>query len=289
MGKRKRSDYFKTSSVTVIVSLSLVLFMLALVGWFLINTKKLTDYYKENIGFQIYLKDSASVSDIDRLRKELDISGYVKNTFFKSKETAAAEMKKETGDDFVAFLGFNPLPVTITINLKSEFANADSIKWIVKEIAASPIVKEVVYQKILIEKINTNAGKLGLIILFFAGLLTIVAVGLINNTIRLSIYSKRFLIRTMYLVGATQSFIRKPFIFKGVRNGVISAVVSMIMLSLFIYIVTRYIPDLLVVQDENLLLLLFGIIMLLGIFISGFSTALSVRKYLRLKTDDLYI
>jgi len=198
-------------------------------------------------------------------------------------------MKKETGDDFVAFLGFNPLPVTITINLKSEFANSDSIKWIVKEIAASPIVKEVVYQKILIEKINTNAGKLGLIILFFAGLLTIVAVGLINNTIRLSIYSKRFLIRTMYLVGATQSFIRKPFIFKGVRNGAISAVVSMIMLSLFIYIVTRYIPDLLVVQDENLLLLLFGIIMLLGIFISGFSTALSVRKYLRLKTDDLYI
>lgn len=289
MGKRKKSDYFKTSSVTVIVSLSLVLFMLALVGWFLINTKKLTDYYKENIGFQIYLKDSASVSEIDRLRKELDISGYVKNTFFKSKEVAAAEMKKETGDDFVAFLGFNPLPVTITINLKSEYANADSIKWIVKEIAASPIVKEVVYQKILIEKINTNAGKLGLIILFFAALLAIVAVGLINNTIRLSIYSKRFLIRTMYLVGATQSFIRKPFILKGVRNGVISAIVSMIMLTLFIFVVTRYIPDLLVVQDENLLLLLFGIITVLGILISGFSTALSVRKYLRLKTDDLYI
>jgi cell division transport system permease protein len=289
VGKRKKSDYFKTSSVTVIVSLSLVLFMLALVGWFLINTKKLTEYYKENIGFQIYLKDSASVSDIDKLRKELDISGYVKNTFFKSKEAAAAEMKKETGDDFVAFLGFNPLPVTITINLNSEYANADSIKWIVKEIAASPIVKEVVYQKILIEKINTNAGKLGLIILFFAALLAIVAVGLINNTIRLSIYSKRFLIRTMYLVGATQSFIRKPFILKGVRNGVISAVVSMIMLSLFIYVATRYIPDLLVVQDENLLLLLFGIITVLGILISGFSTALSVRKYLRLKTDDLYI
>ena len=289
MGKRKKSDYFKTSSVTVIVSLSLVLFMLALVGWFLINTKKLTDYYKENIGFQIYLKDSASVSEIDRLRKELDISGYVKNTFFKSKEAAAEEMKKETGDDFVSFLGFNPLPVTITINLKSEYANADSIKWIVKEIAASPIVKEVVYQKILIEKINTNAGKLGLIILFFAALLAIVAVGLINNTIRLSIYSKRFLIRTMYLVGATQSFIRKPFILKGVRNGVISAIVSMIMLTLFIFVVTRYIPDLLVVQDENLLLLLFGIITVLGILISGFSTALSVRKYLRLKTDDLYI
>ena len=198
-------------------------------------------------------------------------------------------MKKETGDDFVSFLGFNPLPVTITINLNSEYANADSIKWIVKEIAASPIVKEVVYQKILIEKINTNAGKLGLIILFFAALLAIVAVGLINNTIRLSIYSKRFLIRTMYLVGATQSFIRKPFILKGVRNGVISAVVSMIMLSLFIFVATRYIPDLLVVQDENLLLLLFGIITVLGILISGFSTALSVRKYLRLKTDDLYI
>ena len=263
--------------------------MLSLVGWFLINTKKLSDYYKENIGFQIYLKDSASVSDIDKFGKELDLSLYVKSKKLISKEAAAEEMKKETGDDFVSFLGFNPLPVTININLKSQYANPDSIKWIEKEIMATPIVKEVVYQKILIEKINSNAGKLGILILFFALLLTIVAISLINNTIRLSIYAKRFLIRTMYLVGATQSFIRKPFIIKGIRNGIIAGITSMIMLAVFIWIVTSYIPDLLTVQDENLLLLLFVTIVLLGVIISGLSTALSVRKYLKQKIDDLYI
>jgi cell division transport system permease protein len=288
VAQSRRSNYFKTSSLTLIVSLSLVLFMLSLVGWFLINTKKLSDYYKENIGFQIYLKDSASVSDIDKFGKELDLSLYVKSKKLISKEAAAEEMKKETGDDFVSFLGFNPLPVTININLKSQYANPDSIKWIEKEILATPIVKEVVYQKILIEKINSNAGKLGILILFFALLLTIVAISLINNTIRLSIYAKRFLIRTMYLVGATQSFIRKPFIIKGIRNGVIAGIISMIMLAIFIWIVTSYIPDLLTVQDENLLLLLFITIVLLGVIISGLSTALSVRKYLKIKIDDLY-
>ena len=288
MAKSRGSNYFKTSSLTVIVSLSLVLFMLSLVGWFLINTKKLSDYYKENIGFHIYLKDSASVSDIDKFNKELDLKGYVKSRVLISKEAAAEEMKKETGDDFVSFLGFNPLPVTLNINLKSQYANPDSIKWIEKEILASPVVKEVVYQKILIERINSNAGKLGLVVLFFAALLTIVAISLINNTIRLSIYSKRFLIRTMYLVGATQSFIRKPFILKGITNGIISGFISIIMLAIFIWGVTKYIPDLLTVQDENLLLLLFAIIILLGVIISGFSTALSVRKYLQIKTDDLY-
>lgn len=289
MAQTRRSNYFKTSSLTVIVSLSLVLFMLSLVGWFLINTKKLSDYYKENIGFQIYLKDSASVSDIDKFGKELDLSLFVKSKKLISKEAAAEEMKKETGDDFVSFLGFNPLPVTININLKSQYANPDSIKWIEKEIMATPIVKEVVYQKILIEKINSNAGKLGILILFFALLLTIVAISLINNTIRLSIYAKRFLIRTMYLVGATQSFIRKPFIIKGIRNGIIAGITSMIMLAIFIWVVTSYIPDLLTVQDENLLLLLFVTIVLLGVIISGLSTALSVRKYLKQKIDDLYV
>lgn len=288
MATKIGTNKFKTSSVTVIVSLSLVLFMLALVGWFLMNTKKLTDYYKENIGFQIYLKETASPSDVEKLRKDMDASVYVKSAIYKSKEEAAEEMKRETGDDFVAFLGYNPLPVSININLKSEYANADSIVWIEKEITANRIVREVVYQKVLIENVNANAKKIGLVILFFAGLLVIVAVGLINNTIRLSIYSKRFLIRTMYLVGATQGFIRKPFILKGIRNGIISAVFAMVLLSVFIYVVTRYIPELLIVQDENWLLFLFGIIIIIGILISGFSSALSVRRYLRLKAEDLY-
>lgn len=288
MANKSVSNKFKTSSVTVVVSLSLVLFMLALVGWFLMNTKKLSDYYKENIGFQIYLKETASPSDIEKLRKDMDAAVYVKSAIYKSKEEAAEEMKKETGDDFVAFLGYNPLPVSININLKSEYANPDSVAWIEKEINTNRIVREVVYQKVLIENVNANAKKIGLVILFFAGLLIVVAVGLINNTIRLSIYSKRFLIRTMYLVGATQGFIRKPFIVKGIINGIISAVFAMVLLGTFIFIVTRYIPELLIVQDENWLLMLFGIVIVIGILISGLSSALSVRRYLRLKAEDLY-
>lgn len=288
MANKSIGNKFKTSSLTVIVSLSLVLFMLALVGWFLMNTQKLTEYYKENIGFQIYLKETASPSDIEKLRKDMDAAVYVKSAIYKSKEEAAEEMKKETGDDFVAFLGYNPLPVSININLKSEYANADSVAWIEKEINTNRIVREVVYQKVLIENVNANAKKIGLVILFFAALLIVVAVGLINNTIRLSIYSKRFLIRTMYLVGATQGFIRKPFIVKGIINGIISAVFAMVLLGTFIFIVTRYIPELLIVQDENWLLILFGIVILIGILISGLSSALSVRRYLRLKAEDLY-
>ena len=288
MASKSVSNKFKTSSLTVVVSLSLVLFMLALVGWFLMNTQKLTEYYKENIGFQIYLKETASPSDIEKLRKDMDAAVYVKSAIYKSKEEAAEEMKKETGDDFVAFLGYNPLPVSININLKSEYANADSVAWIEKEINTNRIVREVVYQKVLIENVNANAKKIGLVILFFAALLIVVAVGLINNTIRLSIYSKRFLIRTMYLVGATQGFIRKPFIVKGIINGIISAVFAMVLLGIFIFIVTRYIPELLIVQDENWLLMLFGIVILIGILISGLSSALSVRRYLRLKAEDLY-
>ncbi len=278
----------QTSSVTVVVSLSLVLFMLALVGWVLLNAKKLSEYYKENIGFQVYLKESASNADVEKLRKELDAAAYVKSAVYKSKEEAAEEMKKETGDDFIAFLGYNPLPVSINVNLRSEYANADSVAWIEKEITADRNVREVVYQKVLVDNVNDNARKIGLIVGFFAFLLIFISLALINNTIRLSIYSKRFLIRTMYLVGATQAFIRKPFIIRGVKIGVVAAIVAFAMLAGFIFIVTRYVPELLVIQEENWLLLLFLGILILGVIISGFSSGLAVRRYLRLKAEDLY-
>ncbi len=278
----------QTSSLTVVVSLSLVLFMLALVAWAMMNARKLTEHYKENIGFQVYLKENAPDAEIEKLRKELDAAPYVKTAIYKTKEEAAEEMKKETGDDFIAFLGYNPLPVSINVNLRSEYANADSVAWIEKEITANRNVREVVYQKVLIENVNSNTEKISLIIVFFASLLIFVSLALINNTIRLSIYSKRFLIRTMYLVGATQAFIRKPFIFKGVRIGVISGVIAFALLVAWIYIITRYIPELLVLQEENWLLLLFAGIVLMGVVISGLSSALAVRRYLRLKPEDLY-
>jgi len=278
----------KSSSVTVIVSLSLVLFLLALVGWVFINARLIVNHVKENVGFQVYLKEDAPQPEIDKLKKTIDAAIYIKSATYKSKEEAAEEMKKKTGDDFVAFLGFNPLPSAINANIKAEYANPDSLAWIEKEIASEKIVREVVYQKVLVENINKNTQKISAIILFFSFILIVIAVALINNTIRLSIYAKRFLIRTMYLVGATQSFIRKPFILSGIINGIIAGIVADIMVVVFIIASNKFIPELLVVQNPNFLLVLFLATILLGIIISGLSVALSVRRYLRLKAEDLY-
>lgn len=278
----------KTSSVTVVISLALVLFLLGIVGWIFINAKLLVNHVKENVTVQVYLKEDASQPDADRLKKVIDAAGYTKSAVFKSKEEAAEEMKEKTGDDFVAFLGFNPLPSAININLKAEYANPDSIAWIEKDITSDKSVREVVYQKVLIDNISRNTKKISAIILFFSILLIVIAVALINNTIRLSIYAKRFLLRTMYLVGATQSFIRKPFIIKGIVNGVVAGILADILIVIFIVLANRYIPELLVVQNPNYLLALFLATIVTGIFISGFSAALSVRRYLRLKAEDLY-
>src|SRR5246127_1899498 len=288
MARNTLQSKIKTSSVTVVISLSLVLFLLALVGWVFINARLIVNHVKENVGFQVYLKEDAPQPEIDKLKKTIDAAAYIKSATYKSKEEAAEEMKQKTGDDFVTFLGFNPLPSSINANIKAEYANPDSLAWIEKEIASEKIVREVVYQKVLVENINKNTQKISAIILFFSALLIIIAVALINNTIRLSIYSKRFLLKTMYLVGATQSFIRKPFIINGVINGVIAGIIADILVVVFIIASNKFIPELLVVQNPNYLVILFLVTILLGILISGLSAALSVRRYLRLKAEDLY-
>lgn len=288
MASKPLQSKLKTSSVTVVISLALVLFLLGIVGWIFINAKLLVNHVKENVAVQVYLKEDASQPDADRLKKIIDAACYTKSAVFKSKEEAAEEMKVKTGDDFITFLGFNPLPSAININLKAEYANPDSINWIEKEITSDKSVREVVYQKVLIDNISKNTKKISAFILFFSILLIIIAVALINNTIRLSIYAKRFLLKTMYLVGATQSFIRKPFIVKGIINGIVAGIIADILIVLFIVLANRYIPELLVVQNPNYLLVLFLATILTGIFISGLSAALSVRRYLRLKAEDLY-
>ncbi len=288
MASKPLQSKLKTSSVTVVISLALVLFLLGIVGWIFINAKLLVNHVKENVAVQVYLKEDASQPDADRLKKIIDAAGYTKSAVFKSKEEAAEEMKAKTGDDFITFLGFNPLPSAININLKAEYANPDSISWIEKEITSDKSVREVVYQKVLIDNISKNTKKISALILFFSILLIVIAVALINNTIRLSIYAKRFLLKTMYLVGATQSFIRKPFIVKGIINGIVAGIIADILIVLFIVLANRYIPELLVVQNPNYLLVLFLATILTGIFISGLSAALSVRRYLRLKAEDLY-
>ncbi len=276
------------SSITTVVSLSLVLFMLGLLGIIILNTRKLADNVKENIGFQVILNDNAKEADVQHFTKTLDASEYVKSTEFITKEEAAERLKKDLGEDFINFLGYNPLLSSVNVHLKAEYTNVDSISWIEKDIMQSKLVKEVVYQKSLVTMINENVQKISLVILIFSGLLMVIALALINNTIRLSIYSKRFIIKTMQLVGATQSFIRRPFVIKGIKHGIYGAVIAIAMLIGVLYFAQKQMPELAELQDEKMLASLFGIVIVLGIIISWISTSLAVRKYLRLKSDDLY-
>jgi len=277
-----------SASITTVVSLSLVLFMLGLLGIIVLNTKKISDKVKENIGFQIILNDAVKDVDVAKLQKTMDASEFVKSTEFVTKEEAAKRLQEDLGEDFVDFLGYNPLLSSINVHLKADYANTDSIAWIEKELLSTKLVKEVIYQKTSINAVNENAKKISLVILGFSGLLMIIALALINNTIRLSIYSKRFIIKTMLLVGATQGFIRRPFVLTGIKHGVVGAFIAIAMLIAVLYFAQKQIPELVEMQDEKMLATLFGIVLVLGIIISGISTFLAVGKYLRLKSDDLY-
>jgi cell division transport system permease protein len=289
---RKEEKYalrkLKSSYLSTVISVSLVLFMLGLLGLILLHTKKLSDYVKENIGLTVVLKDSIREADINQFQKSLDAAHYVKSTEFVNKEQAAATLKQDLGEDFIQFLGYNPLLSSIDVHLKADFANSDSLRWIEKEITQNVNVKEIYYQKSLVDLVNENVKKIGLIILVFSSLLLVISIALINNSIRLSIYSKRFIIRTMQLVGATQGFIRKPFVFSGIRHGIYGALIAIALLIGIIYWAQSEIPELIVLQDVDLFASLFGIVLFLGIFITWICTYFAVRKYLRLKTDDLY-
>jgi cell division transport system permease protein len=262
--------------------------MLGSIALILINANKLSTHFRENIGFQVYLKDTATAVQTDALMLELGSARYTRDATLITKEKAAEKLKAELGEDFVAFLGTNPLLNSIDVKLNAEHVNTDTLQAIEKVLLQKPFVSEVVYQKEMIGRLNKNTNALALFMLIFSVALLLIAVALINNTIRLSIYSQRFLIRTMYLVGATRAFISKPFIFKGLRQGVVAGIIAGLLLSGLLYIATRFIPDLLQLQDENILLLLYCGIILVGIIISSFSAFLAVMRYLHLRTSDLY-
>ncbi|GAB4448345.1 MAG: permease-like cell division protein FtsX [Bacteroidia bacterium] len=280
---------FQPSSITVIISLSLVLFMLGLTSLLIYNAQKLTNSIKENIGFQIYLKDSIPENIVHDLQTELSQMPFTRNIQYISKEEAAEQLKKDLGEDFISFLGYNPLSAYIDIKLNAPYANNDSLQKIERILSDKPYVKEISYQKNLIDKINKNARIIVLYLLFFGILLLIIAVTLINNTIRLSIYSKRFLIRTMYLVGATKFFIGKPFIIKSIIQGIIASFISALMIVGIWYITTQYIPQILNLQSTLMWIITFSSIFIAGIIIAAISAWLSVSYYLKLQHSDLYL
>jgi cell division transport system permease protein len=278
----------KTSYITTVASISLVLFVLGLLGLTILYAQMLSDHVKENIGITVFLSDDAGIDEITSFQRSLDGSSAVKSTSYISKDQAAEDLTAELGEDFVSFLGYNPLPASVVIRLHAGYANPDSLVAFEKMVLRYPLAREVDYQKDLVHLVNENVRKIGAGLLLFSMLLLMIAFALINNTIRLSVFSRRFLIKSMQLVGATQAFIRKPFVLKGVMQGLISAILSNILLVITLYAVERKMPDLSILSDMRLLLMLLGAVILLGIIISWISTFFAVRKYLKIKTDSLY-
>jgi len=280
----------RSASLTTIVSISLVLFILGIMSLLILDWRKISSAVKERANVQLFLNNNTKEADIAKLQNALNLCPYVKSTAFISKDSAASILRGTNKEDFQGLLSYNPLPPSINVHLKAGYLNSDSLKWIEKKFSAYPEVKEVIYQNSLIESMARNIKKLTLVMGGFGLLLLLVALALINNTIRLTIYSKRFIIKTMQLVGATQSFIRRPFLWIGVRNGMYSALIAIGMLLATIRGAESEMQDLDLdkLHDLRAYLIIAALILFMGVFISAISTFFALRRYLRLKTDDLY-
>lgn len=287
-------SYYKrkinTSYVTSVISITLVLFTLGFLGLFVLHAKSLSNYIKENIGFEIIMKDNIKEVDIVYLQKQLDIHTGIKSTEYITKEEATTRLTKVLGEDFTGFIDDdnNPLLPSIDVRFNADWANNDSIMKMEEFVLGYNSVKEVYYQKSVVHLINKNLRKISLILFGFSILLLLIAVALINNTIRLSIYSKRFIIRTMQLVGATEKFIIQPFIIVGFAQGFISAIIAMALLYGVLIAAQQSVPELVLLSSNSMLIYLNVMILISGLLITGISTLFAVDKYLRMKTDAMY-
>lgn len=286
--KKHSVKKLRTSYLTTVISISLVLFMLGLLGLIVLNAKQISDHVKENIGFSIILNNNIKEVDIHQIQKSLDAEPFVQSTHFIHPDTAAAQLQEELGEDFIEFLGFNPLLPSIDVKLNANYANTDSLSIIETSLMENPKIKEVFYQKDLVSVVNENVKQISFYLLGFSALLLIIAIALINNTIRLAIYSKRFIIKTMQLVGAKHSFIRKPFVLTSIGNGILSAFLAIGLIVTFLYYLQQQLPEIIDFKNIELYGALFILVLILGILISWISTNLAVRKYLRIQSSDLY-
>ncbi len=279
---------FRSSYFSVIISIALVIYTLGIIGFLLINAKYLSDYFKENIAITLVLNENIKEPEIIHLTKTLQSEKFIKKIRYIHPDSAAARLSKDLGEDFISFLGYNPLMPVLELKLIAGYAHPDSLTFIEKKLSEYPKVKEVYYEKNLLITVHENIKKIGTFLLAFSVIMFIIAFALIDSSIRLSIYSKRFIIRTMQLVGATPAFIRRPFILRGIMNGLAGALISIGLFSLTLYYLNQYFPEMLQNLPKEYILLLFAAKILLGIFISWISTIFAVSKYLRLKTSDLY-
>ena len=278
----------QSSYISVILSIAFVLFLLGLFGLLVLNTKKISDYFKEQASITIFLNDDVDNQKVQNLQTILKSEEFTKSINYVSKEEAANIAIKENGEDFMDFLGYNPLKNSIDLYLNADFVSPDKMSEIESQLIKNDAVFEVSYDKSLITLLTKNVKRISLWVLIFSGLFSFIAMILINNSIRLSVYSKRFTIKTMQMVGATKRFIRKPFVWNSVKLGTIGSLLAVIILFVALYYMNNYFPEFEFFKNTEMLVILFGGIFLLGIVISWFSAFFATQRFLNLKTDQLY-
>ncbi len=278
----------RSSNVSTVVSISLVLFMLGVLGVLVMHARKISDYVRENLELTVVLLADSKEADVKALSDALQQSEAVKEVVLVTQEQAATEMKQELGEDFVSFLGFNPLLASLDVRLRAEFTDTEYVNALKDRISKYPVVKEVYFQQSLIDSVNKNIRMFSLVILGFSLLLALVAGALINNTIRIALYSKRLVIKSMRLVGATKGFIQKPFVLNGILQGLLGGVIANILLAALVWYSGREIPDLANVTDVRMVVKLMVAVLLGGMIISGVSTFVSVNRYLKRNSAELF-
>jgi len=277
-----------TSYFSVVLSVFLVLFLLGTLGLFVINSKRISDNFKEDIVMTIFMKNEANDSIIKAFDEELRLASFAKDYVYVSKEKAAAQHKKVIGEDFMQFLGVNPLQNSFDVHVKADYVTNDSFKKIETRLRKNPMIADVIYDQQLVTLVNDNVKTITFWILVVSAVFAVVSVLLINSSMRLSIFSNRFIIKTMQLVGATKSFIRKPFIKRSIMLGMIGAVLAVIaLIGVLIYIDINF-PTLEIFKDKILIGAVLLCVLLLGALIPWLSTYFATQRFLNLRTDDLY-
>ncbi|MEI7802266.1 MAG: permease-like cell division protein FtsX [Bacteroidota bacterium] len=286
--KNKSRRRFKPTHIYSIISTALVLFVAGILFLILLHGRKMSDYLKENISFTVILKDNVTDDEGKKLLAELSSQPYIKSAEYISKTQAQDIYIEEFGDDYRDMLDGNPLFSSIDVKMNANYTQPDSVTVIQNKLQANPAVQEFYYESKLVELANRNFKTISYIIIALSLLLAFVAYTLIDSTIRLAMYSHRFLLRSMQLVGATNSFIRKPFLLKGLLNGFISGIIAVALLITLLNVMLNVLPDLQALQDFNLTILLFAGIVSLGIIFTIGSSFLVVNKYLKMHLDELY-
>ena len=283
--RRVAGSYFMS-----LMSIALVLFLLGIFALLMMHAQKLSNHLKENIGFEVVMNSKVKEDNILKLQKQLDAMPAVKSTAYITKDEAIRRLSEDLGEDFLQWLGNedNPLLPSIDVRFKADYANNDSLNLIQAQLLKNKDIKEIYYHKSLVNLINQNMNRIGLGLMIASLVLLIIAITLIRNTIRLSIYSKRFLVRSMQLVGATPAYIRRPFIRSGITQGFFGALIADAFLALLLYGLYQRLPELTLVQDYTIIICIFGGIIVLGILLGGLSTRFALRKYLNADVDKLY-